>query len=294
MQTIYHAIIAQDLLPRLLHPSMRALSDRPAGDRRWLWRSHGIPMEFTHGAFRVGHAMVRRTYRFNHQAAGTVTILQSLNLGESLAEMRGPLGETWVIDWSQFFGQAPSVNLSRRLSPTQSALDAQSLFRTSDPSQPENLSLRDMLSAALARNWQVDALLEQIRAEDDTAFPSNWAWLDKNRRRNEIGDWLSTRCTPGFLNQTQISTLAEDPPLPLFVLLESALDPAIEGRHLGPLGSLIVGQVIGRSIARERQRLALMENAARDAFEPVFWNRIRAIASMPALIAFAQEQGCLP
>jgi len=287
MQTIYHAIIVHDLLPRLLHPDMQKLSERP------LWHGQGMPVEFTHGAFRVGHAMVRKAYHFRKETP-VVTILESLNLGDSLAEMRRPLREPWVIDWLLFFGDGKDVNFSRRLSPTQSALDAQSLFRSNDPSTPENLSLRDMLSAALAHNWHVDDLIKGILAKDDKAFPSDWAWRDDNKRRDAIGTWLSTRCKPGVLDQKQISALAKDPPLPLFVLLEAALDPAIEGRHLGPLGSRIIGEVIGRSIAREQQRLQPITGAANDAFGPEFWKCITDIAKMPDLIKFAQDQGCLP
>ena len=67
----------------------------------------------------------------------------------------------------------------------------------------------------------------------------------------------------------------------------AALDPAIGGRHLGLLGSIIIGEVIFRSVARERRRLAPTECAAKAAFEPAFWDDMTAIDSMPGLIDFA-------
>jgi Animal haem peroxidase len=290
MQRIYHAVIAQDLLPRLLHPwILEALRDRTAGDQRWLWQTDRMPLEFTHGAFRVGHAMVRQEYRLNGGSAGTLQVPDVLNGGALRAETRLPLRETWLVQWSQFFQMpgAGTPNLSRRVSPTQSALDTAGLFRSADEDQPDGLSLRDMLSGALARTWHVDALLGHILAHNSNPIPSDWIFYDSGKRQEAIRSWLSTRCTRDILNDAQIDTLSADPPLLLFVLLESALDPEVEGRHLGPLGSIIIGEVIGRSVARERQRLSPMECVAKAAFEPAFWDEMMAIGSMPALIRFA-------
>ncbi len=66
LQCIYHSIIEQDLLPRLLHPAVSgALCERwDNDDDCWLWRTDAVPLEFTHGAFRIGHAMVRHEYKF--------------------------------------------------------------------------------------------------------------------------------------------------------------------------------------------------------------------------------------
>jgi hypothetical protein len=293
MQRLYHAIIEHDLLPRLLHPEVLAsLRDRSADDECWLWRTDGTPLEFTHGVFRIGHAMVRNDYHFN--ATNTLDIGVVLKgEGGSWADMHSPLRESWLIDWAQFFAVSDVVtpNLSRRFSPTQSALDRAGQFKSNDPEQPGNLSLRDMLSAALARTWRVDALLDKILAHNCNPLPSGWPWRDATKRHAAVHDWLSTRCKT--LDSATIETLAADPPLPLFVLLEAALDDQIAGRHLGPLGSVIVGEVIGRSIARQRQHLAPAECAAQIAFGSEFWGEIDAINSMPKLIEFVQRQvGC--
>ena len=286
MQRIYHAIVSQDLLPRILHPGvLAALSGRAADDQRWLWRTDRTPLEFTHGAFRVGHAMVRQDYRLNTLSAAPITVRDTLVIGGNRAEMRHPLHQIWLVQWSQFFQMSGAVtpNRSRRISPTRSALDDSGLFRSEDPDQPETLSLRDMLSGALARTWRVDALLDHILAQNQNPIPPDWVFRDSGQRREAIHSWLAAR----GMASADTDTLAADPPLPFFVLLEAALDPAIAGRHLGPLGSIIIGEVIGRSVARERQRLEAMECAARAAFEPAFWDEMTAIESMPALIEFA-------
>jgi hypothetical protein len=293
LQRIYHAIIEHDLLPRILHPHTWAvLHDRPADSDRWLWQSDGMPLEFTHGAFRVGHAMVRRRYQFNGGPAGSLTISESIHGGGSRAEMRLPLRETWLIQWSRFFemGNGVTPNLSRRLSPSQSAMDAAGLMRSDDPAQPENLSLRDSLSAALARTWSVDALIDRIQAQSPDLLPAKWSLGNAKDRRNAVTNWLTKRAKPGVLDNAAISALAADPPLPFFVLLEAALDPGIGGRHLGPLGSAIIGEVVGRSVAHQRQELTPFEPAARAAFEPALWDEMMAIDTMPALVRFAADR----
>ena len=286
MQRIYHAIIAQDLLKKILHPEvLEALRGRAADDPRWLWQTDQMPLEFTHGAFRIGHAMVRKDYKLNALPLAPLTVGQTLSVGTSRAEMRYPLHQAWLVQWSHFFKMSPAgaPNLSRRISPTRSSLDSEGLFASSDRDQPGTLALRDMLSAALARTWHVDALLDHILAQNDNPIPSNWMFRDSGARRDTIYNWLAAH----GLARADSDTLADDPPLPFFVLLEAALDPAIGGRHLGLLGSIIIGEVIFRSVARERRRLAPTECAAKAAFEPAFWDDMTAMNSMPRLIDFA-------
>jgi len=56
-ELIYRAILRRDILPRILHPDISALyaKERPLFGPTW----QGVPLEFSHGAFRFGHAMVR-------------------------------------------------------------------------------------------------------------------------------------------------------------------------------------------------------------------------------------------
>lgn len=287
MQGIYHSIIQHDLLPRLLHPDVSgALRERSADDGDWLWRTDAVPLEFTHGAFRIGHAMVRPNYTFNdtNSALGIETVLDG---DKFKGETRLAVRSNWTIDWAHFFNLQPGIpiNHSRRLSPTRSVLDPQDSFDPNDTTKPKALVLRDHMSAALARTWRVDALLDNILAHNNNPIPAGWRWRDLGQRRSDIHGWLSTRCAG--LTAADIATLATDPPLPLFVLLEAALDDRIEGRHLGPLGSAIVGEVIGRSLNRQRRRSKAALDAATAAFDPVFREDMATIRSMPSLIEFA-------
>ena len=286
MQRIYHAIVMQDLLPTILHPQvMAALAGRTADDQRWLWKNDKMPLEFTHGAFRIGHAMVRANYKLNNRPIDPISVGDTLKLGGNIAETRFPLNQAWLVQWSHFFEMSPGVapNLSRRISPTRSALDSEGLFNSPDGSQPATLALRDMLSAALARTWHVDKLLDHILAQNNNPVPSDWMFRESGERRDTIYNWLAAH----GLARADSDALADDPPLPFFVLLEAALDPAILGRHLGPLGSIIIGEVIARTVTRQRQQVAPTERVARAAFKTQFWDEMTAIDSMPGLIKFA-------
>jgi hypothetical protein len=46
------------------------------------------------------------------------------------------------------------------------------------------------------------------------------------------------------LTAEDVETLAGDPPLPFFILFEAMRQPQAEGLRLGPLGSIIVSEVI--------------------------------------------------
>ncbi|XSC43126.1 hypothetical protein ACF1BQ_034445 [Bradyrhizobium sp. RDT10] len=53
----------------------------------------------------------------------------------------------------------------------------------------------------------------------------------------------------GALTADDIDTLSNEPPLPFFILFEAMRQPHAEGLHLGPLGSLIVSEVIFGALA---------------------------------------------
>ena len=57
---IYRNIIVKDVLKRILHPDIHA-----AASKFPLHSEEGIPKEFSHGAFRFGHAMIRDQYLVN-------------------------------------------------------------------------------------------------------------------------------------------------------------------------------------------------------------------------------------
>ena len=93
---------------RVIHPAIYAaysgarpdFIDRPE-PRNTAIGDWEIPLEFSHGAFRFGHAMVRPEYQINDLS------LHDLNNTLEKSSVNGPanmpLDETWMVQWSRFF-----------------------------------------------------------------------------------------------------------------------------------------------------------------------------------------------
>ena len=285
---MYHGVIRHDLLRRLLHADIYArLSTRPASSPDWLWTSAPIPYEFSHGAFRIGHGMPRPRYDLN-------TILgQELTLGDLLQGgfHGGPLPANWIVEWGKFFEFGGTPNYALRFNATQSlALNGAGVLQNVAPDTPLDMSLRDWLSAAAARMWRTGALVEQVESH----YPG-LPYL----RPQAVETWLagliqSQTADIQAVLQPQLSALAADLPLPLYVLLESQLDPQIDGTRAGVFASILIGEVLFWMLATEEanaEHAALL--AAAKAALGDDWTEIEAVRSMPDLVRLAEKWGGL-
>ena len=72
---------------------------------------------------------------------------------------------------------------------------------------------------------------------------------DRATGSSQLREWLAPRPAYGGLTAEDIETLANDPPLPFFILFEAMQQPQAEGLCLGPLGSIIVSEVIFGALA---------------------------------------------
>jgi hypothetical protein len=254
---IYRTIIREDLLRRILHPDVyRAYRDDASLQ---LDERTTVPLEFSHGAFRFGHAMVREGYRIN--GPDELSTKTGLNLSARRHPDRMPPNMSWAVDWALFFDVGNgSPNLSRRIGPdyTSVLLDKRS-FQPGTPLDGDGgLADRDFLSAGYAGLWSVPKLCTELRARLAAKnliglVPDYAAWTDSLRI------WLDDS---GTMTRADLGRILDDPPLPFFVLLEAAHDlrdgvpvPALSdgtrrripgrgGRHLGPLGSIIVAETM--------------------------------------------------
>jgi hypothetical protein len=261
---IYHNIIREDLMRRVLHPAIYTaycgpnpnFIDPPAhvegaaaihGSReRGGWQ---IPLEFSHGAFRFGHAMVRPEYVINDLSTHDLnTALEKTSANDPV---NMPLDATWIVRWSRFFeigGSRP--NFSRRIGPFLSdGLGNDQIFPAVDQTNRVGLLYRDLLGAALAGLWSVDALIAEIAVRRPHFVALSRLLADRCYRIGQISEWLASEPAYGGLTSEDIETLANDPPLPLFILFE-AMQQA-EGLYLGPLGSIIVSEVMFGALASD-------------------------------------------
>jgi hypothetical protein len=253
---IYHNVIRKDLMRRALHPAIYAaysgpipnFIDRAAGEMREQdgWQ---IPLEFSHGAFRFGHAMVRPEYRIND--IFTHDLSNTLEKNSANDPVNMPLDASWIVQWSQFFeigGSRP--NFSRRIGPFLSdGLGNDQMFPAVDQTNRVGLLYRDLLGASIAGLWSVDALVSEIAARRPHLIGVSRLLADRCYRVNQIREWLASETAYGGLNSEDIETIANDPPLPFFVLFEAMQQPRAEGLCLGPLGSIIVSEVIFGALA---------------------------------------------
>ena len=177
LTTIYHSIIRNDLMARIIDPAIYAaysaavppFMDRSAnfdigaataGRRaRDEWQ---IPLEFSHGAFRFGHAMVRPEYVINDLS--THDLINTLEKTSANDPVNMPLDSSWIVRWSRFFeigGSRP--NFSRRIGPFLSdGLGNDQIFPAFDLTNRVGLLYRDLLGASLAGMWSVDSLIAEI------------------------------------------------------------------------------------------------------------------------------------
>ena len=171
---IYRSIVVKDVLAKILHPLVYqryAIDQSPLLDElpQFGGPRGGIPLEFSHGAYRFGHAMVRDTYRVNSDVA------LEIGLGLEQSSLRSPnnvpVNEKWLVDWSRFFdvGAGTALNLSRRIGPTYSPplLDA-TPFPPVSTSDKSGLGSRDLLSAAYADLWSVPALCSELASHPES------------------------------------------------------------------------------------------------------------------------------
>lgn len=121
----YQKIVLEDFIGRLVDPAVMA-DVRQNGRKFFLFADEPfIPVEFSVGAYRLGHSMVRQFYNFNRVFRFGGVTPASLALLFRFTRLSGggadvPVPSDWIIDWRRFydFGAAGvDVNPTRRIDP---------------------------------------------------------------------------------------------------------------------------------------------------------------------------------
>jgi hypothetical protein len=316
LTSIYHNIIRKDLMRRVMHPAIyaaytgrgRTFMDRPESIGND-FNHHGtpdrnewqVPLEFSHGAFRFGHAMVRPEYVINDLA--THDLSKTLEKTSANDPVNMPLDATWIVRWSRFFeikGSRP--NFSRRIGPFLSdGLGNDQIFPAVDQTNRVGLLYRDLLGAALAGLWSVDALIAEISARRPHLINPSRLLAEPSYRASQIREWLAAEPTYGGLTSDDIETLANDPPLPFFILFEAMQQPQTEGLCLGPLGSIIVSEVIFGALERDanparhsaRSLIEALAAVSAEYYPTNVFEEVPEIESMDQLVEFTADIGDL-
>jgi hypothetical protein len=330
---IYRNIIRKDLMKKILHPNIYEAYQDPnfALDRssgrtsrsnatiakdKW-----GIPLEFSHGAFRFGHAMVRPSYRINERNSEPFSL--DLVIGRTSAKepQNMPLDRAWIVQWSKFFDIGKSrPNLSRRIGPqlsgplttpdifpaiVQQPGDAPCNRQAEIQANSFGLAYRDLMSSSLVDMWSVPALIDEIKSIRPDFIALSPLLSDPALRIERLKNWLGSPEEDQY-NRLQdpadIESIAEDPPLPFFVLFEAADDPQCQGRTLGVLGSILVAEVVFGTLSRDQLPPETRARNLRQALAKIsgeiyggqnFLESIPEIATMSELIEFTAERAGL-
>jgi len=308
LTSIYHNILRKDLMRRVIHPAIYAAYCGPnpdfidraaaAGSADDGWQ---IPIEFSHGAFRFGHAMVRPEYHINDLS--THDLNNTLEKSSANDPVNMPLDSSWIVRWSRFFeinGSRP--NFSRRIGPYLSdGLGNDQIFPAFDETDRVGLLYRDLFGAAIAGMWSVDALIEEIAVRRPHFINMSRLLSDRAWRVSQLREWLASAPVYGGLTAEDIETLSNDPPLPFFILFEAMQQPETKGLCLGPLGSIIVSEVIFGALHSESESfgggtISLVEalaNLAVDYYPKNIFADVPEIERMDQLVEFIAELGDL-
>ena len=301
LTAIYHNVIRNDLMQRVLHPAIYAayrgptpdFIDRPSFTEGSPTSDWEVPFEFSHGAFRFGHAMVRHEYQINDLSLHDLNNTLEKSSINDPANM--PLDETWMVQWSRFFdinGSTP--NFSRRIGPYLSyGLGNDQFFPAFDETERVGLLYRDLLGAGLAGMWSVDALIAAIGERRPQLTAMSRLLADRDYRVTELRKWLATAPAYGGLTAEDLDTLANDPPLPFFILFEAMQQAG--GLHLGPLGSIIVSEVIFGALADnprpsdDGSLAGQLDSISREFYLANVLQDIPEISNMAQLVEFTTE-----
>src|SRR6185436_20590038 len=306
---IYHNILRNDLMRRVIHPAIYAaysgpspdFIDRPESSRGLPTGDWEIPFEFSHGAFRFGHAMVRHEYCINDLSIQD--LYSTLEKTSANDPVNMPLDETWMVQWSRFFEiNETRPNFSRRIGPYLSdALGNDQIFPAFDETQRVGLLYRDLLGAGIAGMCSVDALIAEIATRKPQFIAMSRLLADRAYRVGQLRDWLVAAPAYGALTTEDIETLSNDPPLPFFILFEAMQQPLNEGLRLGPLGSIIVSEVIFGALHGEPDSsgggttslVEALANLATDHYPTNIFTDVPEIERMDQLVEFIAELGDL-
>jgi hypothetical protein len=296
---IYRNIIEKDLLRRILddriyeHYVTKGHAPFDSGE--------SIPVEFTFGAFRFGHAMVRESYLINDLSTTALETDMALRLTSQRKPDRLPMPAIWQVDWARFFEleRFARPNLSKVLGPRYPAvLESETgLFAKLHPVDAGGLAHRDLLSACYAGTLSVPALCQALRAKGFRIVEDFAVW------RQRLEAWLPKHDLHFPPDGEDIKRVVEDPPLPFFVLFEANHHG---GRHLGPLGSIIVAETMlgvmrcnplgveqsGSTLKERIQRCSDMFFNEPEAATPVAsaLADIDEIETMPQLLSYMRGQ----
>ncbi len=296
---LYRKILRNDLLRHLLSDAIWGrYADNgfvPLADTC----SDGVPVEFSHAAYRLGHAMVRMSYVFNDEIPLGEGIRDALKLRSAVRPYKFPPSKNWIADWSRFFdiGERPPQP-SRRIGPSYNdILLLERMFANelvgSVPGKPPShgdqthlpagefagLLFSDMIRGVVGGLQTLDAMIATLPSDVVAISPF---LSDKTARTLKLRQWLEA--SPVVFSNAELEHLSANPPLLLWLLFEAAIET--NGQSLGTLGSVIIGDVFLARLSDTGDQDAEAATTD-DLLARLFGNTIPS--TMPEIILFTAD-----
>lgn len=301
---LYRDIVRNDLLGKLLLPSVLQRYDasgfKPLADVD----AAGIPLEFSHAAFRLGHSMVRLSYVFNDEHPEGEGVRDVIRTTSARRPYKLPPATNWIADWSKFFKIGNSEpQPSRRIGPCfNDVMISNGDFANQlvgpdgtpllDPAQMSaedraklpntnysGLLLRDLVRGTVGGLLKLQALIDALPPPIRDGAP---LLADPDRRAAALRSWLSG--TDVAFTETELDHLSGNPPLILWLLFEAAEDA--NGCSLGTLGSVLVGDVFAAGLSASADEIE--SDPATNALLQLLFPGA-APRTMPDLVAFTAK-----
>jgi hypothetical protein len=237
----YQWIVRHDYLRTVIDPQeLEILSKRQERIRARVTGAFSIPLEFSIAAFRFGHSMVRDHYRFNrvHREVTPRDLFGRFGVGN---DKLSSLPADWVISWDRFFSMAPDTahlgharKIDTMITDTLHDIEHHTIGIFSAPTKGEQLQ-PNLPAITLLRGARAGLPTGQDLAQAMDISPLS-------------EDQIATGAHEEILRQ---SSLQKDTPLWYYILKEAEI--LSDGKHLGPLGSRIVADVIIGALAADSE-----------------------------------------
>jgi hypothetical protein len=254
LTSVYRAVVINDYMKRILAPELWAYffdgQDFRGRGVSALGTFNALPLEFTFGASRFAHAMVRQFYVVNASSVDQPADLRKM-LSFSSQRPGGeiPIPENWIVDWTRFASSdAPTkAQCARRISPflskelTAAELSAEldgtarpvafmDCWRCYDLGLPSGQDVAGAVSAAVGNQMEV-----RVLTGDDMlpTLPCAERYLYNAGRLK-----AALQRHPEFLNATPLS----------YYIIQEASVLGNDGAFLGPVGSYVVAATVASAL----------------------------------------------
>ena len=203
-----------------------------------------MPLEFAVAGYRFGHTMVRNEYDFNSNFNTHGGVPASLSFLFTFTALTGQLGfpggefdtlpENWIIEWENFTGNNPRSKARR----FDTKLANPGLFELRQTTGAPEMGLGAMLAV---RNLLRGYLLRMPTAQA-LAAAMNITPLTAGELEDAASQVPATAGGESQVDVLRSSGFNQRTPLWYYILAEAASKG--KGKHLGPLGSTLVAEVL--------------------------------------------------